>query len=758
MERAFAEIGRQVVRFRWAVLALWLGLLLFAGMSARGLPDVLKGGGFEVPGSESVRAAELLRSEFPGQPAHTLLLVFRSEGLKVDQGEYRAAVEALTGGLAAQPGIGRILTTYDTGSRRLVSSDGQVTFAVLALETSDADEARDLVPRVRQVVAGAGLPDWLTAKVTGGPAVSYDTSQTAAQDLPQAERVGLPITLLTLIVVFGALVAAGLPLLVGISAIAVTMGAAYFLGQGVELSSFIQNVVPMLGLGVGIDYCLFMVSRFREELAAGLSKEEAVVRTMATAGRAVAFSGGTVAIGLSALLVPNLMMLRSVGVGGILVVAVAVMAALTLLPALLALLGDRVNAPSFLSRRLGPATAGGFWRRWALAVMRRPLLFSLVAIAALALLAIPTFRMNTLAPGATLLPQGVESREAFEALTSGFNPGEMAPISVLVDTGLSKGLWDDESLGALYDFVQSLQKDSRVARVESLVSLDSNATLENYRQLYDGGFDAKSHPQTAPAVLPLIGREGRATLVRALPSVDPDSLEARELVKAIRGEMVHAVDWPAGAMVLVGGTTASSLDMEQELYGRFPLIVGLVLGVTFIVLALLLRSLMLPLQAILMNGLSVLASYGLLVLVFQDGYGADWLGFTPPGAISSMIPVALFCILFGLSMDYEVFLLSRMREGYEETGNNDRAVAWGLERTGRVITSAALVMVTIFGSFALSSFVLMKELGLGMSAAVLLDATLIRVLLVPASMRLLGRWNWRTPSFLRSRVVESRRA
>lgn len=754
MERTFTWLGRQMVRFRWPVVIIWLGLLVLAGSVARRLPDVLKGGGFEVPGSESARVAELLRDEFPGQPAHTLLLVFQSNGPTANQPEYRAVVEAVTDDLAAQSEVARVLTTYNTGSRRFVSLDGRITFAVLALETSDPDEARDLVPRVRETVTKADLPDWLTAQVTGGPAVSYDTSRTAAEDLPQAERVGLPITLLTLIVVFGALVAAALPLLIGISAIAVTMGITYFLGQSMELSSFIQNVVPMLGLGVGIDYCLFVVSRFREELAAGRSKEEAVVRTVATSGRAVAFSGGTVAIGLSALLVPNLMMLRSVGIGGILVVAVAVIAALTLLPALLALLGEWVNAPRFLSRWLGGARSSGLWHRWALAVMRRPVAFLLVAVVVLGLLAAPTLRMNTLAPGATLLPEGVESREAFEALAAGFSAGETAPINVLVDTGSKDGLWTDEAIAALYGFAQALQNDPRVARVESLVSLDPTATLDNYRWLYGSGFDPSRAPQAAPVVLPLIAEEGQATLLRVVPSVDPDSLEARELVQAIRGEVIQAVEWPAGTRVLVGGSIASSLDMEQELYGRFPLVVGLVLGVTFVVLAVLLGSVVLPVKAILMNVLSVLASYGLLVLVFQDGYGADWLGFTPPGAISSMIPVALFCILFGLSMDYEIFMLSRMREGFEETGDNEQGVALGLERTGGIVTSAALIMVTVFGSFALSRFVLMKELGLGMSAAVLLDATLIRVLLVPAAMRLLGRWNWWAPSFLRARVVK----
>lgn len=751
MDSAFERLGHQMVRFRWLVLALWLGLLVVGALGARGLPDVLTGGGFDAPNSESAQAAQLLRTEFPGEGAHTALLVFRADGQTADRPEYRAAVERIAGDVATLPGVSGVLTAYSTNNSRFMGRDDHISFAIVTLAPTDPFEASKVVPEVRAAVAGADLPDWLTTQVTGAPAVEHDVTEASAADLVEAERIGLPITLLLLILAFGALAAAGLPILVGIGAIVVTMGIAYLLGQVTDLSSSIMNAVPMLGLGVGIDYCLFIVSRYREELAAGRNSHDAVVRTVATAGKAVAFSGLTVAIGLSALLVPNLMMLRSVGLGGIVVVAVAVAAALTLLPALLAVLGHRVNAlrlPTWPVRRLGPAPEG-LWHRWAFAVMRRPVLSVVGALLVLGALATPALRMQTLAPGATLLPEGAESRQAFVTLAEGFGPGEMGPIEVVVDTGRNAGLWTDESIAALYTFSKRIEADSRVARVDGIVSIDPSTTLPDYRRLYVGGLDPSRDPRLAAAV-PMVSAGGGATVLRVVPAVDPDSLAGRAVVEKIRTDVVTGVDWPSGTRVLVGGSTASSLDMERELYGSFPLVLALVLGMSFVVLAILLRSIVLPLKAIAMNALSVLASYGLLVLIFQDGFGTDLMGFAPPGAITSLIPVFLFCILFGLSMDYEIFILSRMREAYEETGSNEQGVALGLERTGRIVTSAALIMVSVFGAFALSRFVLLKEMGIGMSAAVLLDATLIRVLLVPATMRLLGRWNWWAPRFLRS--------
>ncbi len=755
MDSAFGRLGRGVVRFRWLILAAWLVLLVVGGLGARALPGVLSGGGFDAPSSESAEAAQLLGREFLGQAAHTVLLVFEARDRGADDPDYRQAVERIAADVAEVPGVQAVNLADGLQRNRPASTDSRVSFTSVTLSAADRFEASQIVPHIRDAIAASAQPAWLSVDVTGAPAVEYDVTQASAADLVEAERIGLPITLVLLVVAFGALVAAGLPVLVGLGSIVVTMGLAYLIAQATDLSSAIMNAVPMLGLGVGIDYCLFIVSRFREELARTQRVEDAVVGSVATAGRAVAFSGLTVAIGLSALLVPDLMMLRSVGLGGIVVVAVAVLAALTLLPALLVVVGRRVDWPRVsLPRAVRDGEPVAVWHRWALAVMRRPVLAATAAVLALGLLAAPALRLQTIAPGATLLPAGSGARDGFETLARGFGPGEMAPLQLIVDTGRADGLWAGESIAGLRALADRLASAPGVARVDSIVGLGAELTPVHLRALLGQAGDAPADPRLT-ALAAMVARDGSATLLRVVPAVDPNSVEGRDLVERIRGEGLTDLAWPAGTRLLVGGSTASSLDMERELYGSFPLVVGLVLALSFVVLAVLLRSVVLPLKAIAMNALSVLASYGLLVLIFQDGYGAEVLGFAPPGAISSLIPVFLFCILFGLSMDYEIFILSRMREAYRETGSNELGVALGLERTGRIVTSAALIMVSVFGAFALSRFTLMKELGIGLSAAVLLDATLIRVVLVPATMRLLGRWNWWTPQLRRGASAEA---
>lgn len=744
-------LGHAVVRHRWPVVLFWFVLVVAGATAARDLPSRLQGGGFEVPGSESARAAELIRREFPGESAHTLLVVMASPDVAVGRPEHRTAVEGLAGALAADPAVERVLTTYSTGDHRFVSMDRAVTYAVLQLRAADADAARDAVPAIRDRIAAAAPPDWLTVRVTGSPAVAYDMTRAAAEDLPQAERIGLPIALITLVVAFGALVAAGLPLVVGLIAITVTMGAAALIGERMELSSFVQNIVPMLGLGVGIDYCLLMVSRFREELARGLPPGEAAVRTVATAGQAVAFSGGTVAIGLSALFVPDLLILRSVAIGGVLVTVVAVAAALTLLPAVLALLGGRIDAPRSLTRLIRPDRGTSVWRSWATMVMRHPAVFTLAALIGLGLLAVPALRLTTLAPGATLLPEGTGSRDGLETLAAGFGAGEMSPLLMVADTGRSGGVFEDATVRELHGLVRIIESDARVRRVESIVAVRPGAGSEELSALLSRRDTQPASPVLA-AVRRLVGADGRATLIRVVPSVDPESLAGRELVRDLRARAAEGGRQELGD-VLVGGAAASSLDLEDELYRAFPIVVALVLTITFVVLLVVLGSVLLPLTAIAMNVLSVLAAYGVLVLVFQDGVGAAQLGFVPPGAVGSIMPVALFAILFGLSMDYEIFLLSRVREGYDATGDPRRGVVMGLEATGRIITSAALIMVAIFGSFALSRFVVMKELGVGMSVAVLLDATIIRIMLVPAVLSLLGSASWWVPFGRRRRTL-----
>jgi putative drug exporter of the RND superfamily len=505
-----------------------------------------------------------------------------------------------------------------------------------------------------------------------------------------------------------------------------------------------------------------MVSRFREELAHGRSVEEAVAITAATAGRAVTFSGFTVSIGLVGLIFFRINMLSSVGMGGVLVVLMAVFAAITLLPAVLAIIGTRINAfpvriPRFWrpvgARLIAPqreremAIQGdpinrvltephhGFWYRLSNLVMRYPVRILLPVLLFLIALGTPFLGVRFSAPDASILPAGVPSRAAYDLLATRFNANETTPILLAVQT--RGDVLTTDNIRKLYLYVQRIEADPRVARVDSIVSADPRYTLDQYELLY-------THPQliSDPYLSALLKSSvaGNTTMIQVISKYDMLDQHSEELVQTIRN--THPT---GGITVLVDGGTAGNIDYVTSLYTDFPKAVLIVAVVTYIVLLLFFRSVLLPLKAILMNTLSILASYGALVLIFQDGFLHQLLGFTPLGFVEASSPILLFCSLFGLSMDYEVFLLSRIQEAFWQTGDNKRAVALGLQRSASIITSAAIIVIVVSACFATADMILVKAVGLGMALAVALDATLVRGLLVPATMRLLGNLNWWLP-------------
>jgi len=534
-------------------------------------------------------------------------------------------------------------------------------------------------------------------------------------------------------------------------AILLTLAGAFVLGHVVPVSVFVQNIASMIGLGVGIDYSLFALNRFRYERRMGKDPEAAAVATVAHAGKAVAFSGVTVIIGLSSLLVPASSILRSVAMGGIMAVLAAALASLTLLPALLVYLGDWIEEPQRLTRLLGRLGRAGFWHGWALGVMRRPALFIVLGLAALVALAIPATGMKTGALGVKMLGDEAQSRRGYDIVAEAFGAGRIGPVQVVVEPNAS--LADPATIAAVHDLCTALDADPRVDEVRSYAYFDPNWTLADYQNAFAGGFDAlpEESREALARVVNLAGGADTALMFATLYS-EPESEEADSLVADLRSEIIPSVAGLEGSRVLVGGPTALERDVRLELYGKYPFVVALVLAATFVLLMVLFRSLVIPAKAVLMNLLSLFAAYGFLVLVFQHGYGADLLGFSSAGFVNWVTPVMLFCILFGLSMDYEVFLLSRIKEAYDQTGDNTGSVALGLERTGAIITSAALILVLVSGSFALGDIIIIKAIGLGMALAIALDATLVRALLVPATMRLLGDLNWWAPAWLR-RVV-----
>jgi RND superfamily putative drug exporter len=491
----------------------------------------------------------------------------------------------------------------------------------------------------------------------------------------------------------------------------------------------------MLGLGLAIDYALFMTSRFREELERG-SVHSAVAVTVGTAGRAVFFSGLTVLIGLGGLAMFDFMFLRSVGVAGMLVVGVSVVGALTLLPAVLAVAGSRVNSLQVVRR--GVEDQGRFWVRLSNLVMDHPWRFFLPVLALLLALGTPFLWVNLSSPDATILPTNVDSRQGLETLRAEFGDGEINPIVVALETDSSVS--SPENLAALYAFTRHFAADERVMRIDSIVSLDHRLSLEQYTFMYADG---------SPLSDQLVAAFGRlasehTTAVFLYPRGLSNDDETKQLLADVRAYGVGG-----DFRMLVDGGTAEIVDVVDAMYAQFPRVAALVVLATYLVLLIQFRSVILPLKAILMNALSIAASYGAVVVIFQEGVFSSLLGFSAQGYVEASLPILMFCVLFGLSMDYEVFLLSRIREEYLRTGDNRTSVALGLQRSGRIITGAALIVVVVTLSFVSAEIVLVKAFGLGIAIAIFVDATIIRALLVPATMRLLGDLNWWLPSWLR---------
>jgi RND superfamily putative drug exporter len=503
----------------------------------------------------------------------------------------------------------------------------------------------------------------------------------------------------------------------------------------------VLNLATLLGLGLGVDYSLLMTSRFREELAhrEGPDRVADSVRvTVATAGRAVFFSGLTVLLGLLGLVLFEFMILRSVGIAGAIVVGLAVAAAITLLPAILAIMGTRIDRYSIRTVAVEPSSDGP-WARLARRVMRHPVRVLVPTLAFLLLLGIPFLSVRFNAPDATILPPDVPSREAYDVLARDFGEREFAPLVLAVrTTGYAT---TPENVALLHDYSRRLAADPRVARVASLVDVDPRLTLEQYQLLYGS---PAGPPDRFVATSLGATTKGDLTAFTIYTPFGPNNEQGRALVRDLR-DPAGPLASPAGTTVLVGGGAADVDDVVSRVWADFPRTAAFIVITTFLVLFVLLRSVVLPIKALAMNTLSIVASFGALVWIFQEGNLSGPLGFQPLGFVETTQPVILFCVLFGLSMDYEVFLLSRMKEVWDRTGDNTEAVARGLERSGRIVSSAALIVVLVAGSFAFADIVLIKALGLGVAIAVALDATVVRALLVPATMRLLGKWNWWVP-------------
>ena len=756
----FAALGRFSYRRRHLVVILWSLAFLAGLLGTLSLPSQLKGGGFTRPDSPSQEGQREMQKRLGFGPAR-LTVVFASDHLDARSPGFRAQIDEALADIDAQrfPGLIAVQTAASTGDPDFISRDGRSTFAVLEFNAS-TEQVQGQVEGVRRALR----PTELTTYLTGDSAVYAELEEKSADDLRTAEGYTLPVAVFVLLLIFGTLVAAALPVVCGAMAVSVTLGIFWLLAQAMDLSVFAMNVATLLGLAIGIDYALFMVGRFREELAAGRPVDDAVARTVQFAGRSIFFSGLTVVIGLLGLISIPFMSMRSMGIGGGLVVLISVLAALTLLPALLGMLGPRVDALRIVGRS---GREGMFWRRWSDWVMRRPVPVLLLTVALMVLVAWPATRLTTEVPSATSLPRDSEARQGYEILQSRFDASALSPIETLVTWKGGSDPLDPENLERLFAYGQRLEALPGVDRVVSVVNvsgMESAADVAAFWKAVDRGpqIGAESPSAGLPSIIQgLMEAEARkravrlrevttapgATLFRVVSATPPTARESQILATRIL-----EAGGPPGAELWVAGVSMAVHDFLSVLADRFPWIILFVVCVTALVLLVLLRSVVLPIKAVTMNMLSLLAGYGAMVWVFQEGH-LEWLfGFSSTGAIDAELPILLFCTVFGVSMDYEVFLLSRMRESWDETGDNREAVRRGLAKTGRIITSAALIVVVVASSFAFTSILITKAIGVGLAVAVLLDATVIRILMVPAAMRLIGRWNWWLPEWLDRRL------
>jgi RND superfamily putative drug exporter len=700
-------LARWSARHPWIVIAVWVVLLGAAAYAAT---------------PESVQGSQLIEQRLRGPEPSVETVIVRATGATADDPAFQAVVRKveadLTAMKAAVAGVGDYYAVAALDKRAasaMVSADRHTVLIPVTLTPKGAAD-KSLGAAFVAAVKSQATPGF-TVLTVGPVSMSNEMSSTAESDLLKAELIGLPLTLLVLVVVFGALTAAGAPLVLAFVSILVAVGLTAIVGRVFHLSFFVVNMISMIGLAVGIDYALFIIERFREERRRGLGKHEAIHIAGSTASKAVLFSGVTVVLALLGLFIIPMTTFRSLGAGAVMVVVVAVIAMLTLVPALLGLLGDKIDwprrrivpTPAMIEAASRPATRG-FWHTVTRVVMARPVISVALAGAVLLALAVPYLQLQNGTGGPESLPEG-DVKTAYTMLSTDFSAGVLAPVEIVVDT---KGL----DPAAVQQGLDRLMVGLRA----------------------DGAFMPTPQVQWS---------ESRDLAVVTIPlRIPANSPEAQAAVWRVRDTLVPQALAATQAPVYVTGTPATNADSVRLIHNYTPFVFAFVLGLSFILLMVAFRSLVVPLKAILMNLLSLGATYGILVVVFQKGLGHRLFGFQHTTSIESWVPIFLFCILFGLSMDYHVFLLSRIREHFDRTRKNSESVAVGLQSTGRIITGAALIMVVVFSVFASGRLVIIQQLGFGLAVAVLIDATLVRSVLVPAGMALLGNANWYLPKWL----------
>jgi uncharacterized membrane protein YdfJ with MMPL/SSD domain len=707
-----ARWTRSVIRHRRPIIAVWVVLLFVGGAAAANLGDLLTNR-FSVPGSDSERGLNLLKDRMHERSDGAFTLVVRGNASP-------AAVEA-----AARRGA-RVLPNGTVGSPLRASNSVVYVQIGTSLENQDAQKK---TPDIRKAI---GTIPGAQTYVTGFPALNHDTQPIYNDDLKKGESIAVPVALIVMLFMFGTLGGIVVPFIFAAVTIPTTLGFVWIFAHTMDMAVYVTNIVTLIGFAIAIDYSMLVVFRFREELPLHDHKDEALIKTMQTAGRATLFSGLTVAVGLALLVLMPLPFMRSMGVGGLLVPLVSITAAATFLPAFLSVMGPGVNRFRVVPQRILEQRASkeetGVWHRLALAIMRRPVVWGGTAAALLVALALAATGLHLTGGDNRDLPITTEAARGLKILEDTLGPGALAPQQIVVDTKRPGGASPPDVVAAQRRLIAELRRDPEVQpRTIQAPALTTPADARRAN---------------------LVDAKGQVIQIRVAGHSDAGESPAVDLVHRIRDTYLPGAHFPPSSDVLLTGAPAFGVDFIDKAYGAFPWLILAVLVLSYLLLLRAFRSVVLPAKAVVMNVLSVSATYGVLTLAFEHGWGEPF-GLLQSDQIEAWIPIFLFAILFGLSMDYEVFLLSRMREEWDTHHDNERAVAYGLEHTGRIITAAAIIMIAAFSGFTFGSFVGLQEFGLGLSVAILLDATVVRAILVPAVMKLLGDWNWYLPARLR---------
>ncbi|MFK4308506.1 RND superfamily putative drug exporter [Bacillus sp. RC242] len=744
MAQWLSKLGMFIFRTRWITILTWGLILIIAGITGGDTSQKLTGGGGDVPGSESVKVKEIFSQEFEKRGGPSLLLVVKDQKNKVNSSIYKDKLKNTLEKLEQEKEVKSITSIFnvdDKTKQSMIGSDEKTTISYVELNI-DENKAVKVLPEIQERFNTNAKNIDIDAYLVGSAAVMGDMATFSQSGLVKAEMIVLPLIFIILFLIFRSLVATLIPFIITILSITGATGIIGIAASYMEMSVFVMNATMMLGLGVGVDYSLFMVNRFRIELEKEKDVKKALKVTMRTAGHSVIFSGLTVIGAMSILFIVNIPAIKSLAFGAIAVVFVAMLATLTLLPAILLLLGERINWGTLKrsSRRNNKNSRG--WIKWSNLVMKRPVIFLMASLILLISLAIPSFQLKLFSPDVTILPQESNVKKGFQLLQDTFGKGKLSPHYVVLES--EEDIVNKNNLQYLSDLVEKLNNMEQIKEVNTVLPAFEGVPTEKIPQM----LSSSQLPKNAQEEINnFISKDRKYMVVEFITQKTAASKETRDLIENLRKDIKSKMDMPKGLKVYVGGETAISLDHNNEIFNSLLPSILLMLGLIYIVLLITFKSILLPLKAILLNLISIGATYGILILIFIKGYGADLLGVEVADSIVSFVPVLLLALLFGLSTDYEVFLMSRVQEEYRKTNNNEQSIAVGLQETGPLISGAALLMIAVFTGFAFSGMLPIQVLGIGLAVGIFLDATIVRLVLVPVSMVLLGKWNWWLPSF-----------